>query len=358
MPEITGTDNGATTASAGTNDVASAPSSAIASLEKVASAASSAADPQAQTQTVPIDTAAGTTVQPGQPGANVGVQGDATKPGEDAAWLGIPEERRNVILENTRKKATDEVMSKLGWAKDVQPEMVRTAFDLAGRIAEDPVGHVVQLISEIRQIPQLAAALEARMGGAPQARAAAKGMPTPRLKAEDGTLAFSSEQVLEIMTNMKAEFEEMLGGRVQPLEDFRGNLEEREQVMETIQQSRTESRELLGEMRQLAHWPTGETKKAGEVKIAGYLAAIPAETKRKIGAVASMYQAYNTYLQKDVFPTLGSKTEQEVRDNLRRKAAAGSGTVVPGTTVAQTSTKKPSNPQELAAHMAQMAGSN
>ena len=353
-PEITGTDKGAVAAST----VATAAPSAMASLEKAASAASSAADPNATA--IPSNAGAGTTVQPGQPGANLGVQGDPARgvAGEDAAWLGIPEERRNVILENTRTKeraaVTAELMKTLGWAKDVQPEMVQSAFSLAGRVAQDPVGFVVQLISEIQQIPELAAAFDAKMGG----KVPVKGkMPAPRLKAEDGTLAYSSDQVMEILQGFKAELMDEFGTRVQPLEDFRGSLEEREEVMNVIHQSRTESRELLGEMRQLAHWPQPDptTKKnPGEVKIAEYLAAIPAEVKSKIGAVASMYRAYNTYLQKDVFPTLGSKTEQEVRDNLRRKAAAGIG-AVPGTTVVPSVTKKPTNPQELAAHMAAMA---
>ena len=352
MPELTGTEN-----AAGAAPIVEP--SAVASLEKVsAAAASSAADPNATKP--PIDAGAGTTVQPGQPGANVGAQGDATKAGEDAAWLGIPEERRNVILENTRKKAHDaaiaEVESKLGWAKDVQPEDVQSAFGLAQQVARDPVAFVAQLISEIRQIPQLAATLDTALGGTGTKAERGK-MPSPRLKAEDGTLAYSSDQVMEIVGNLKAEFEEMLGGRVQPLEDFRGSLEEREEVMNVIHQSRTESQELLGEMRQLAHWPEGDNKKAGEAKIAEYLAAIPAETKRRIGAIASMYQAYNTYLQKDIFPTLGSKTEQEVRDNLRRKAAAGTGTVAPGAGGAQPVVKKPTNPTELAAHLAKLAQS-
>lgn len=368
MPEdlTTGTDNGATTAPVNEAPTSSAPAgSALASLEKVASAAPSAADPSA-TPIVSNATPAGTTVQPGQPGANAGVQGDAAKAGEDAAWSAIPEERRNVILENTRKKASEaataEVMSKLGWAKDLEPETVQNAFSLAGRMAQNPVDFVIQLISEIRQVPELAAVFERKFGtagvGGNAPTGAVKGkMPTPRLKAEDGTLAYSSDQVHEIVNNLKAEFEEMVGGRVQPLEDFRGSLEERETVMRTIHESRTESNTLLTELRSLDHWPKPDAtgKNPGEAKIAGYLAAIPAETKKKIGSVASMYQAYNTYLQKDVFPTLGSKTEQEVRDNLRRKAAAGTGTASPGATPSSTTAKKPTNTRELADHMAKMA---
>lgn len=363
MPELAGTDNAATTATAPAIASSAPAGSALAALEKVAAAAPSAADPNALA--APLDAGAGTTVQPGQPGANVGVQGDPTKgvAGEDAAWMGIPEERRNIILENTRKKAgeaaTAEVMKELGWAKGVDVGAVRDAFSFAERIASDPVAFVAQLVSEIRQIPQLAAALETQLGGDPALRQIRHEMPKPRLKADDGTLAYSSDQVLEILQNFKAELLDEVGGRVAPLEDFRGSLEEREAVMNVIHESRTESAQLLGELRQLEHWPKSDAsgKNPGEAKIAGYLAAIPKAVKDRIGAVASMYQAYNTYLQKDVFPTLGSKTEQEVRDNLRRKAAAGTGTVSPGAPVPQGAPKRPTTPEELARHMEKLAGS-
>lgn len=356
MPEEvvkTGTDNA----------VATAPeSSAIASLEKVAAAAPSAADPNAPI--VPQGAGAGTTVQPGQPGANVGAQGDPAKgvAGEDAAWMGIPEERRNVILDNTRKKereaVTAELMKDLGWAKGVDVGAVRDAFSFAERIAADPVAFAAQLISEIRQTPELAAALDKQLGGDPALRQIKREMPKPRLKADDGTLAYSSDQVLEILQNFKAELLDEVGGRVGPLEDFRGSLEEREEVMNIIHESRTESQQLLGEMRQHEHWPKPDAsgKNPGEAKIAAYLEAIPKAVKDRIGAVASMYQAYNTFLQKDVFPALGSRTEQEVRDNLRRKAAAGTGTVGPGAPAPQGAPKLPTNPEELARHMEKLAG--
>ena len=353
MPELTGTENVAT---------AAPESSALGSLEKIAAAAPSAADPNAIVQ--PSNAGAGTTVQPGQPGANAGVQGDPTKGvvGEDAIWLGIPEERRNVILENTRKKTREEVEAQfkdVAWAKDVDSGAVRDAFGFAQRIASDPVAFVAQLVSEIRQVPALAAALEQQLGGDPALRQIKREMPKPRLKADDGTMAYSSDQVLEILQNFKAELLEEVGGRVSPLEDFRGSLEEREEVMNIIHESRTESSQLLGELRQHEYWPKPDAsgKNPGEAKIAGYLAAIPKTVKDRIGAVASMYQAYNTYLQKDVFPTLGSKTEQEVRDNLRRKAAAGTGTVSPGAPAPQSTPKRPTTPEELARHMEKLAGS-
>lgn len=338
----------------------------MASLEKVAaSAASSAATPAGGPTTPTTEAAAGTTVQPGQPGANAGVQGAEANTGEDAAWLAIPETRRNTILENTRKKERDAILTaveaKFGWAKDVKPEMVESAFGLAQRVATNPVQFVVDLIAEIRSDPKMAAALAAQMGqpGAQPVTGQPGGWKgvKPRLKADDGTMAYSAEQVTEILQGFREDLMGEFGNRLSPLEDFRGSLEEREQVMHVIQETRTETANLMTEMRALDHWPKPDAtgKRAGEAKIAGYLAAIPQETKRRIGAIGSMYQAYNTYLQKDVFPTLASTTEQEVRDGLRRKAVAANGSVTPQTATPQAGVKKPSNPKELAEHMARMA---
>lgn len=373
MPEpvsTSGTDNAGTTAVAtpSVTPAAAAPvtatpavavvakPSAIASLQKVSAAASSAASPTVVPD--PKSAGAGTTVQPGQPGANVGATG------EDASWLAIPEARREVILKNAREKeatrVTAELESKYGWSKDVNPDHVQQAFGLANRVYDDPVTFVTQLISEIREIPQLAAKLAQALGqpgtGAPIA-AGKREFPKPRLMAEDGkTGAYAADQVMEILDIFKGQMMEEFGGRMAPIEGFKESLEERQEVMNVIHESRQEATTLMTEMRALELWPSGDNKKAGEAKIAEYLAAIPAEVKRKIGSVASLYQAYNSYVQKDVLPTLRGSTEQEVRDNLRRKAAAGTGAVPVTAPTPAVGATKPRNVSELSKHMATLAG--
>lgn len=373
MAEPAGTDNAAPTAPAASapaststpapSPVSTAPASALASLEKVAAAASSADKPT--TLLTDPNASVGTTVQPGQPGANVGAQGEGVNPGEDAAWLGIPETRRNTILENARTKEREKVLAtvdaRLGWAKGIDPEQVQASFGVTQRLAANPVNFAVQLISEIRSNPQMAAAFEAAMGGQgitplPTSRGAFK-LPVAHLKSEDGKGAYTETQIGEILESFRADLMSQFGEQIRPLEEMRGSLEEREAVMEVIQTSRQETNTLLGEMRALAHWPQKDAtgKNPGEAKIGEYLNAIPPKVKKQIGAVASMYRAFNAYLEKDVFPTLSARTEQTVRDDLKRKAAAATGAVAPTTGATVPPPQKPRNVQELARHMERLA---
>lgn len=367
MPEdlvTTGTENaGAAAGSTGAGSeqgetTPPAQPSALASLQKAAAAASSA-----DGTVEPPKSAAGTTVQPGQPGANTGAQG------EDAAWLAIPEARRNIILENTRKKEAERVQAEygeIGWAKGLDKDLVASGAQLATQIHSDPIGFAAQLVSEILANPQMAPKLRQALGmggapasGQPNAFRSPDGkfaFPAAKLKAEDGkTGAYSDGQVTEILGAFEQYMMDKFGERVAPLEERNAEAAEREEVMEIIHTSRNEATSLMTEMRALPNWPKGGAGSPGEVKISEYLGKIPAERKAKMGSTAALFEAYNTYLEKDVFPSLQSTTGQQVRDDLRRKAAAGSGTVVPGSAQPSQATKKPSNVAELAAHLERLA---
>lgn len=358
----TGSESPNTASISSSSAPASAPS-ALASLEKVAAAASSAAGADKGTPDPKLATAAGTTVQPGQPGANA----QATGTGEDASWLAIPEARRNTILENTRTKVekdtTDRIMGEIGWAKGVQKADVVAAFQFANRVHNTPVQFAVELISEIRQNPALAAQLDQALGtpgtGIP-ANGVKRTMPKGSLRSEDGKSAYSEDDMQQVLEVFKAQLMEEIGGQIAPLEEHRASLAEREEVTRIIHDSRQEASTVMTEMRALPQWPKPDAdgKNSGEVKINTYLVAIPAAVKAKIGSVASLYQAFNTYLQNDVFPTLSSTSEQRVRDDLRRKAAAGTGTARTSGGAPNAETKKPANVAELAAHMARMAGAS
>lgn len=367
MPEeiiTTGTDNtGATApATASTTTETIAKPSALASLEKVSAAASSAESAAIDPTTgKPKVASAGTTVQPGQPGANTGATG------EDAAWQAIPDARKNIILENTRKKAREEATAELetqyGWAKGLDRELVSAGAGLATRIHSDPVTFAVQLIREIQADPRMAPALQQALGvvgvapvaGQPNAFRTADGkfiMPKGKLRAEDGkTGAYSEEQVIEAMSAFEEHLMEKFGGRVAPLEEAHATAAEREEVINVIHQARQDATSMMAEMRALPQWPKDGPGKEGEQKIAGWLAKIPQERRERIGATASMFEAFNAYLQNDVFPTLQSTTSQQVRDDLRRKAAAGTGTVVPGAAQPSGEKKSPTNVTELAADL-------
>jgi hypothetical protein len=358
-PQGSGSDNSAAAAAP-----TSTPStSALGALQKAASAASSAATP-ADASPVGQDANAGATAQPGrtvqpaQPGANAGAQG-----GEDQAWLQIPEPRRNTILENTRTKVreevTAEIMRDLGWAKGVDRGSVQTAFTLAQNLSTAPVRFALELIRDIMGHPQLAPQFErefqALMPGSPipGQKPVAKEWPKAILRSDDGRGAYTDEQLREILDIEREQWMSALEERFGPLEDMHSSLEEQREVTQIMHQSRQDSANFMTELRQLKHWPSGtpEQIRAGERKISGYLAAIPKEVKDNVGAVAATYQAFQTYLANDVYPTLESSVEQRVRDDMKRKAAAGTGAVVPGQQTNQPAPKKPTNQSELSAHL-------
>lgn len=340
-----------TTGSIGTpTGAASQPKSALASLHKAAAAVSSTAQPAQPGSGQPNQPGAATTAQPGATGAS-------SNDPEDPDWSRIPENRRSAILKNHEKKVTEAIEAKIGWAKNVNPEHVQGAFGLAQRLSSNPVQFVADLIGEIRQNPQMAAELQQVLGVAgqpnvepqPKAKEPFK-FPAGRLTADDGkTRTYSEEQLQEILTGvtgqLKSEFEEMLSGRVAPIEEFRGNLEERENMIATIQEARQSTVQLMDEMRTLPHFT-----KENEPKILEYLMAIPADVKQRIGTVAALQQAYNMFLVKDILPGYDTRAEQKVREEQRRKATAGSGGNVSGQAPA-TPGQKPRNASELSEHL-------
>lgn len=380
MPEPTGTENAGITAGAtgtvetgtagatGTESATpSAPGSALASLQKISAAASSAAKPDTTT-VIPKSADAGTTVQPGQPGANSGAQG------EDASWLAIPEARREVILKNTREKAKEEALreveSTIGWAKDVKREDVAEAFNFASSIHQNPVAFAVQLVGELLENPQARAALVQHLGpilagGQPgggkthqfRSQDGRFVLPEGRLTDESGKVrAYSGDQVAEILQNFESHLDDKYGGRIQPLEDRDANLQEREAVMQVIHESREEGATLMTEMRAMPNWPKDGNGGPGEQKIAKYLSEIPVEVKKRIGAHGTMLRAFHKYLEVDVIPTLASTTTEQVRADQLRKAAASTGSVQPGNGTVTPPAKKPTNVSELSKHLASLAG--
>ena len=353
----------------GSDNIAAAaatPSTALGALQKAATAASSAATPDSGLPPVQ-DANAGTIAQPGrdglrtsqpaQPGANVGAQG------EDAQWLQIPETRRNTILENTRAKTreevTAEIMRDLGWAKGVDQSAVQTAFSLAQSLSTAPVRFAIELIRDIMGHPQLAPQFErefqALAPGAPipGQKPVAMEWPKALLRSDDGRGAYTDEQLREVLAIEREQWMSELEERFGPLEEMHSSMEEQREFAQIMHQSRQDSANFMTELRQLKHWPSGtpEQVRAGERKIAGYLAAIPRQVKENIGAVAATYQAFQMYLQSDVYPTLESSVEQRIRDDFKRKAAAGTGTVVPGQQTNQPPPNKPTNPAELSSHL-------
>lgn len=298
-------------------------------------------------------------VQPGQEGVKPGGDGDPI-------WDSIPEPRRNIILENARKKAADEAVAN-HWSAQYDEEQVQQGVGFAAAINRNPIGFAVQLVGELMENPRAAALLTQHLGqhfgggGEPAATGGgfdATKLPKGRLTSEDGkTRAYSEDQIPELFAYFKEQIMGELGSEIDPLRERFAALDEREEAVQVIHESRQEARDLLREMRALDRWPKPDAtgKNPGEVKIHGYLAEIPKEVKQRIGYEAAVRRAFQRYLDSDVFPAFSQKSEEAAREDMKRKAAAAAGHVAPGGGAPGVPAKKPTNVRELAKHLESLA---
>jgi len=278
--------------------------------------------------------------------------------------MGIPEGRRNTILQNARKDERKIVQQEFeqhyGWAADLDGEKVTAGLGVVSRMYQDPVKFVVDLIGEIRQNSALAPVLAQALGQVGTGQPApSNGAPKPTqgwqipkaaLRSEDGKEAYAAEQVVDIVTNKVAEaLEAFKNEHLQPLGQRFEQMDEREQVVQLIHDSRTEAAEVMAEMRQMPHF------KENEAKIGEILKALPPKLKERAGAIGSLQIAYNKFLRDSVFPTIETAAEQRVTERMRTKAAAGSGQVTPAGQSQSPGKTKPKTPEELSRHMAAMA---
>jgi hypothetical protein len=277
----------------------------------------------------------------------------------DAEWLAIPEQRRMRILQNNEKKTRDavtaELMKQFGWAKEYQREHVEIAVGNAVRLAQNPVQFLRQLEAEIKSDPQLARLLTQPgdvvgdgQGGKPTPKQFK--LPQGKLVAQDGTRAYSEDQVQEALTSFEEYLESKFGERISPVEQFAESFQEREEVAEIVQQSRQEAGQVVSEMEE--HFPYFKENK----KLIGQVyAKVNPDFKQRHGVVAALQLAYNLVMKEHVLPKLSQTSQQQVRDEMATKAAAGSGTVVPGAASPNQKAARPRNKEELARHMEKLS---
>lgn len=272
----------------------------------------------------------------------------------------IPFDRHEAALKNARTEAAAEALKPLAWAKDLKQQDVAVAFDVASQIIAGPEAFVRKLAQELGfevvkpgQQPTGTAATGASSLFAADGKLA---LPKGKLRSEDGLEAYSSDQLAGIIEGVISHVEQKMTGSLKPLLDERTTAQQTEARNRIVSEARQTASVTLTEARKLPHFQMKDH--AGQMvdhpKILANLQAIPVETRKAIGPVAALYQAYNKFLSEDVFPTLGQRSEQQVRDDNRRKAAASQGAHPAGQQVAG---KKPElkGVSDLARRMEEMA---
>lgn len=235
---------------------------------------------------------------------------------------------------------------KVGWAENLNKADVDGAMSLIAEMRADPVAFFRQLQADLTGHPEYSKLLDS--GRAP----AEEPEPGPDLYTTDAAgnriEMYSAKRQKEWREWNNKQQTQQFEQRLSPLQSWHQNAQRDEQRRQIIEGARTTTTEVLTEMRQMPHF----AGKDNEAKIADYLGKIPQAVKQKVGAIAALHMAYNTYLKNDVFPSIDAKAEARIRADFNKRAAAGNGSVKPGSSQ-QGSTGKPAlnNQRDLAAHM-------
>jgi hypothetical protein len=271
-----------------------------------------------------------------------------------------PLSRIEAATRNAREKAIQETEAKYAWAKNVQQEDVRVAFNIASALLEDTPGFAAKIAAEIGM--KLVPINETGSAAAAPATGGAFKLPKAELRSEDGKGAFSEEQMSQVLTDFAAHLEAKFGDRVKPLESMRTQMTEREQRARITAEATASVNEMMADFRARQYFMVDDGKggKIEHPSILRNLQAIPHSVRVKIGAEASMSRAYNKYLQEEVFPTIGTTAAAQVRNENARKLRGSTGNAsVSGSTGRGTGTKlRDGDVAGLAAHMAKLAGAN
>lgn len=287
-------------------------------------------------------------------GTKVGVAtSDATGQQPPVGTGEAPPNRIEAAVKNARAAATSEVEAKYAWAKDLDQEAVTTSIGLVRSMLSDPQKFLRTLAAQ--EGFQIVPAGE-KPGAVDKPAPKPFTLPVAALRSEDGKGAFSSDQVAEILKDFAADLEAKFGGQLKPLlsareEDEKAASEaaERANVTQTVTETMADLR-----ARPFFQVEDKDGKKVDSPKIMEYLLAIP-QRVRVANPIAALHRAYATYMEKDILPNYGKISEQRIRDeNAKKAAASGGARPGAGTGVGDTTPKPIRGVNDLAAKMEQM----
>jgi hypothetical protein len=250
-------------------------------------------------------------------------EGDANKPtttGQPetgAAATGgkeAPEPRIVAAVKNARADERAIIDKEIGWARGLSKDNVSVALDITSEIAANPQEFATRLAGELGMKLVPANQPAAAEGGAADFK-----LPAPRLRAEDGTAAYSADQMPEIVKGIVAHVTSTLNSRLQPIETERQQTAAQAKETAALNQRVRIVTGALNKARELPHF------KENEPAILQVLKDMPAEDRRALGPIAAMHQAYNTFLATKIFPSIETAAEERVKKSWGKKAATSTG---------------------------------
>lgn len=322
-------------------------------LIKAATAASSAdtkPDGQADTGT----TSTGDTNVGAQPGA--GGEGDAAataarEPQQPVDGQGkTPDPALQGRFQSVARNARRQVVTDIAQHFGMDPrtfgtqgiETLGRAMNLLRHINKSPLEFAKQLVSELGG--EWAKAGQLPYGGNRE-------LPKPRLRAEDGTPAYSADEMLKIIDIKVAEALEHVDGRIRPLSAFQENYQEQTETAQNYEQTR---RQYATALREARTWPEF---RANEDAIAQELATMRDEEPeliQQLGVPAALYRCYARVMGTRVLPGRDAAVEKRIREADRKKQNTSAGQANPADTSAAVGSKaklRDGDTDGLAAHM-------
>lgn len=270
-----------------------------------------------------------------------------------------PVSRIEAAVKNARETAIRETEERFAWAKDTSEDDAKIAFGVAGALLKDTPGFAAKLAEELgmKLVPKDAPATAAVVPATPTEFK----FPKATLRSEDGQGAFNEEQVVQILTDFRASILAEMGGTLKPLQDARAAGEKAELTARIEREAGESVRTMMADFRSRAHFQIDDGKggKIDHPSINKYLQEIPHRIRVAIGPEAAVGRAYQKYLEKEVFPNIGTTAAARVRTENARKAAGASGVVSPGGADGTSEVKRvrDGDISGLAARMREMEGS-
>lgn len=200
----------------------------------------------------------------------------------------IPYDRHKEILENARKEreATEQALkAKFGWAEAYDPTHVAESVKLYQWLTTNPQGFRDFLDGQLRQ---------------QQPAKPADEPIEPLLKAEDGTAAYSADQVQKLLDKQAQQL-------WQKVEQEFGPIKTKEQRRELEAQSQRAAQDMVATMRT---WPMFSEH---EADVKALLAT---------NATISPFNAYLQVLREKALPSVETKIRTQYEGTLANKAAA------------------------------------
>lgn len=233
----------------------------------------------------------------------------------------IPFDRHESILKNARTKTEQEVSQRF------QQEYA-DHLRIGKQIQADPVGAVVQLVSELTEHPEyggpvisaLARALGARRGQRPPVEADADAAPEADLQTTDGTRVYSAEQLAKREAWFQKQMLSQVDQRLSPLQQREQAAQAREKHDAAVKDANARMSKVLEPFKALPEFKEHRTAIAEKTK------ALMAEGHEPQVAIGL---AFSHVLRDVVMPSRAAQSRNELVAQAVAKSTGS--TTVPGT---------------------------